>query len=105
MNEIMLGHILSNVIYKRLLDIINEEPIRKLILDRFHDKFDYVWLTLYGDVVVSVEIEGEAIFILQEGIFRYRKYIKDNNSSFISLNEYLNKEFFDLSIITDLYII
>lgn len=65
MNEILLGHILPNLIYKRLLDMVNEDPIRKLILDRFHDKFDYVWLTLYGDVVVSVEIEGEAIFIIK----------------------------------------
>lgn len=103
MNETLIGSILPGVMYKHLLDIINEEPVRKLILNRFHDKFDYVWLTFYGDVVVAVEVEGEAVFILQEGVFRYRKYINKKDSSFIGLKEYFNKEFFVLSIISDLY--
>lgn len=103
MNKMLIGNIMPNIIYKHLLDDLNKEPIRKFILDKFSSKFNYVWLTLYGDIVTAVEIENEAVFILQEGVFRYRTYIGKKPSSYISLKEYLSKEYFNLSISTDLY--
>lgn len=104
MNKIVIEDIMPNIIYKHLLDILNKEPERKIILDKFSSKFDYVWLTLYGDIVVAVEIENEAVFILQEGVFRYKKYIGKKPLSYISLKEYLSKEYFNLSIAMDLYL-
>ena len=103
MNNMLLGNMMPNVIYKRLLDNLNKEPIRKHIVDKFHSKFNHVWLTLYGDIIVAVEIEHEAIFILQEGVFRYRKYINNIASAHISLNEYLSNEYIYMSISTDVY--
>ena len=91
---------LCNSMYKHLLDLCNEDISRKKIISIFKNKFSNVWLTLYNDVIVANEVNSEAVFISQTGIYRYL-YIPEKR--YISISEYFKKEYLSMAITMDLY--
>ena len=94
------SELLCNMVFKHMMDIYNEQPSRLGIIDMFKKKFNNVRLTLYDDIIVCCEIESDAIFISQLGVFRY---FKTESDSYMSLSEYLKLEYFSLSIYMDIY--
>lgn len=91
---------LCNALYKNLLDSYNNKEPRKNIISMFEKRFSHVWFTNYDDVIVAEEILGEAIFISQEGIYRYMDLTE---GKYIDITTYMENEYFSLAIVTDLY--
>lgn len=91
---------LCNMLFNNLLDIYNDEPTRLDIISFFLEKFDYVRLTLYDDIIVFCEIDSQAVFISQLGVFRYKDTL---TKQYLSVNKYLSMEHYFTSIVLDIY--
>lgn len=104
MNRFLNFNFFENMMYKNLLDILNTDPVREYILSEFKKKFTYVWISFYGDIIVAVEVNSEVIFISQEGVFRYAKYLNGEKIDYINLNEYFSKQYVYMSITLDMYL-
>lgn len=91
---------LCNMIFQSMLDLYNREPTRLELINLFSREFKNVRLTLYDDLIVFVEIKGQAIFISQLGIFRY---FNISNKEYLSIDDYLSLEYFKIAISMDIY--
>lgn len=91
---------LCNIMFKHKMDVYNEDTIRQNIINVFKEEFSNVWFTIYDDIVVCCEIDSEAIFISQAGVFRYL-FIPDEK--YLTIEEYFKKEYFTVSIVMDIY--
>lgn len=91
---------LCNMIFKKMLDLYNEEPTRLDIVNLFSKEFENVRLTLYDDIIVFLEINGQSIFISQLGVFRY---IDLSKKEYLSLADYLSLEYLKIFISMDIY--
>lgn len=100
MVENFTAELMCNLIYKRNLDTLNQDPIRKDIINIFKEEFENVWFTAYDDLIVAVEMDSEAVFICQAGIFRYYNGL---TNSYLSLSEYFKNEYASISIVIDIY--
>lgn len=100
MNSSANSEFLCNIMFKHKMDVYNEDTVRQNIINIFKEEFPNVWFTIYDDIIVCCEIDSEAIFISQAGVFRYL-FIPEKR--YLTVEEYLKKEYFTVSIAMDIY--